>query len=461
MATYSVNWSAVLSTTATDVAVGDVLVRYNGTPTYVVATTANRGTLRSTGVAATAGSAGGVVQLIEAGTIEPALSGLAASTQSWVRVSSSGRLERVAVPATGDDIIGKAEADGSVHLQPGVWDSTNIAGAGIPSPSGTGVVTVTGGVQDAAATAPGTAGNLLTSTGTAWASAAPAGVMATAGTTTELQYRVSASALGAASTMTWDAGTSRVNVAHGGMQIRDGSDSYYYRIMGGTLAANRELSLPALPWNEILVCEGTTQSLSNKTLVSPAVTGTLTSSAGLALFNAQGGGWKDVIGRAVARTTGATVATFEQIGATVFYANKFDLNDEMWFELHIPHDFEGSNIYLHAHWVASGTNANAVKWQFDWTTAKGYGRGEFNFASPTTDYATTTPGGSTAQYRHFISETAAQNSANYEIDGLVMVRLKRITNGATDNTDSIYLLFCDAHYQSNGSPTLNRNYPFA
>jgi hypothetical protein len=175
-------------------------------------------------------------------------------------------------------------------------------------------------------------------------------------------------------------------------------------------------------------------------------------------FVSASGGWADMIGRAISRTTGATVATFEQIAATVFWANKFDVGDQMWFELHIPHDYvPGTDVHFHAHWVADGTNANSVKWQFDWCTAAGYGRGEFAFASPTTDTAETTPG---TQYRHYISETDAQVSAAFETDGLIMVRVTRITNGGTNNTDNIFVLFVDAHYKSSGAVTANRNYPF-
>lgn len=77
-----------------------------------------------------------VVQMIEAGIVPAAITGLAAGAVSWVRVSATGTLERV-TPGAGDDIVGQAHADGSVQFHPGVWDSTNYtSGGGGGAPTG-------------------------------------------------------------------------------------------------------------------------------------------------------------------------------------------------------------------------------------------------------------------------------------------------------------------------------------
>lgn len=131
MAQYSVNWSATLSSAVTSVAVGTCLVA--SAAGYLPGTSANRGTKRCSGIAATAGGTGNLaVVMIECGVIDVTISGLAAGTQSWVRVSSAGALERC-TPAPSDDIVGRAEADGSVHLHFGTWDSTNAAPSAPPS----------------------------------------------------------------------------------------------------------------------------------------------------------------------------------------------------------------------------------------------------------------------------------------------------------------------------------------
>jgi hypothetical protein len=82
----------------------------------------------------TADSANPAFEYQVAGVISSALSGLAAGTASWVRVSSTGTLERC-TPGSGDDLIGKCLASGDVVLDPGVWDANNYAGGeggGVP-----------------------------------------------------------------------------------------------------------------------------------------------------------------------------------------------------------------------------------------------------------------------------------------------------------------------------------------
>ncbi len=132
MATYSVNWSAVLSSVSGAVGAGVCLVQ-NSAGTHLAGTTANRANYgRCVGIAASAGDGDGdtpTVRMIEAGPVPASITGLAVGTVSWVRVSATGTLERV-TPGVGDDIIGKAHADGSVQLSPGVWDSTNFSGGG-------------------------------------------------------------------------------------------------------------------------------------------------------------------------------------------------------------------------------------------------------------------------------------------------------------------------------------------
>ncbi len=151
---YSIVYSATVSGTTGAVNVGSVMIPSASSPTtYVVATTANRGTRRSEGVALTAyGASGtGAVEIQQSGTIDATTSGLAAGAASWVRCSTTGTIERC-TPAPGDDIIGYAEVDGRVHLCFGFLTSSITSGGGGGStPTGTGFRHVTGGVEDAAA----------------------------------------------------------------------------------------------------------------------------------------------------------------------------------------------------------------------------------------------------------------------------------------------------------------------
>ncbi len=135
---YSINWSAVLAS-GTTCAVGDVLIINSSDGTsYVVATSANRGTRGSECVALSAFSGSGIgsVRVSQNGMIPASISGLSAGAKALVKCSTTGRIERVVgSPTTSDDLIGMAEADGRVHLHFGYGVSSISAAAGVPGGS--------------------------------------------------------------------------------------------------------------------------------------------------------------------------------------------------------------------------------------------------------------------------------------------------------------------------------------
>ena len=175
-----------------------------------------------------------------------------------------------------------------------------------------------------------------------------------------------------------------------------------------------------------------------------------------ALINSHGSQklWHDITSEVKARGVGATDPAWAQIGATAFYAYDFAINDQVWMAFHIPHDYvKGTDIYIHAHWLPDGTNAQPVKWQFIYSYAHGHNQAAYNLTG-TTVSATQAVGGT--QYQHYVTETAAITIAGMEPDGILMVNVKRVTNGATENTDEIFLMTCDIHYQSSDTGTKNR-----
>lgn len=115
---------------ADQVAVGDVLIPHVAGTHYVVATAANRGSRRSEAVALEASLTGiaSAVEIQQSGTVDATVSGLGAGSVDWVRVSTVGRMERVTTPEEGDDIIGRCETDGRVHLMPGVLLPSMLGG---------------------------------------------------------------------------------------------------------------------------------------------------------------------------------------------------------------------------------------------------------------------------------------------------------------------------------------------
>ena len=179
----------------------------------------------------------------------------------------------------------------------------------------------------------------------------------------------------------------------------------------------------------------------------------------ISFWQSQNGGWKDLIGDPIARkAVGPTVPAYSQMGAGPFYAYQFAIGDILNFVYHIPHDWAvGSPLYLHAHWTADLTSANTVKWEFTWDTAKGYSRGTF---SQTGSVVTAQQAMTGAIWTHTISEVQTIQDNSIETDGILLLSLKRITNGGTECTSSIFLMTADCHYQATQLATKNRNYPF-
>lgn len=132
----SFNYSATIAASVTSGLKGQVLIPSTlpqDAGRFVVATTANRGSRRSTCIALENFGAMSTVRVQQVGEIPADVSGLATGTASWVRVSSTGYLERVTTPATGDDVVGRAEADGTVRLLFGVLTDTMANGGGSAS----------------------------------------------------------------------------------------------------------------------------------------------------------------------------------------------------------------------------------------------------------------------------------------------------------------------------------------
>ena len=107
--------------------------------------------------------------------------------------------------------------------------------------------------------------------------------------------------------------------------------------------------------------------------------------------------------------------------------------------------------------MPSGTDANSVKWQFDWTYSKGFDQGAFDVAAgnvTTAEEAVSTP----TAYQHMVTESPAVTITGLdEPDGIIYCNITRVTNGATDNADSIWMLTSDVHYRSTNSATLGKN----
>lgn len=160
--------------------------------------------------------------------------------------------------------------------------------------------------------------------------------------------------------------------------------------------------------------------------------------------------WRDLEGQ-IDTKSGATNPTWTIMGAGPFYAYAFAYTpqeDECFITYHIPHDLGSPTVHIHAHWTTNGTSTNTVKWEVTYTYAKGFDQAAFS-TTGTTIYLEEAASGTA--YQHMVTESAAQTiSGLTEPDGLILVHIKRIDNGGTNNADTVYLLEVDIHMQSNG-----------
>ena len=165
-------------------------------------------------------------------------------------------------------------------------------------------------------------------------------------------------------------------------------------------------------------------------------------------------GWRDITGQINVRGVGSNDPTWTVIDAGPLSAFQFALNDECWMAYHMPHDIvKGSDVHLHTHWMVDGTNVQPVRWEWTYSFARGFGQDPYVPAG-TTIFAQEAPTG--VAWQHMTTESSAITLFALETDAILYTRIRRITNGATDNTDGVFLLTGDVHYQSTDRSTINR-----
>ena len=176
-------------------------------------------------------------------------------------------------------------------------------------------------------------------------------------------------------------------------------------------------------------------------------------------------GWRDIEGPVQVRTTGAGRPTWSQIGTTSFYAYDFAVNDSCWFTYHIPHDIADTTVHFHTHFLLDDTNTTNFVWEYTWAYAKGYDQAAFDLAitpiAGASGVITATLAGAGTAFTHQIAETIGVDITGLtEPDGMIMMSIKRITNGGSDKANGVFMITSDVHYLSDSGSTLNRNYPY-
>jgi hypothetical protein len=166
-----------------------------------------------------------------------------------------------------------------------------------------------------------------------------------------------------------------------------------------------------------------------------------------------GAPWNDSSGMAIAlKDVGSNIPTIEQYGSSGLYYPNFDAVDDMLvFSLQLDHRYKpGSNIEFHVHAKTSTTSVNVVRWKltYQWVNIDGAFSNSTS-TSPTDVDMTPT------EDKHQLAQWAALSGTGKTVSSALSGSIKRITNGATDYTGEVYLLFADYHFQgdTHGSRT--------
>lgn len=177
-------------------------------------------------------------------------------------------------------------------------------------------------------------------------------------------------------------------------------------------------------------------------------------------------GWVDIIGQIVPFPVGAGRPTFTAWNAPhgAFYGWNYGIGDSLMWRGHVPHGVNAATgTVMHIHTFVDGTSVQPLRFEFEWSYAKGYAvqspRAGTAFSTPQIVTVTQTPTGTPKD--HMIIEMAVPILVDeLEPDALIVMVVRRVTNGGTDNPDPVFVEFTDPHIILDTFHSTNRNYPF-
>lgn len=175
-------------------------------------------------------------------------------------------------------------------------------------------------------------------------------------------------------------------------------------------------------------------------------------------YGTDGGGvWRDLVMPLIPPNAGGTIPTVTQIGTSGISMPLWQINDQMWVAWHMQHDYALSTpVYFHVHWLVDGVSTNTVKWEFNYYHAKGHNQAAFPLGGAGTIITAEQAASGTA-FKHMITETSGVTITALEPDSVILARIRRITNGGTDNPNNVFGFMTDLHYQANTPGTKNRS----
>lgn len=164
-------------------------------------------------------------------------------------------------------------------------------------------------------------------------------------------------------------------------------------------------------------------------------------------------GWRDITGQPLTR--GRASDPEVTLMGSIFLGYKFLTGKEIWITYHVPHDYvPNTPLYFHVHWTTDGTLTSTVKWQITATFAKGFNQQAFDLDGITATLAVQPSG---IPWQHYVSETDAISLTGIEVDSLVLFNLKRLVDAETSNSNGVFVMEADIHYQSTNMTTKNKS----
>jgi hypothetical protein len=157
----------------------------------------------------------------------------------------------------------------------------------------------------------------------------------------------------------------------------------------------------------------------------------------------------------VAAAAGGAAPTLTAFGPTGNIKQQaFAVGDSVYFAMHVDHDIlPGSTCFLHVHWTTNGTSTAVVKWNVNYTVATRDDVTPTAFGAETTVVLQQAAAGTA--WKHIVTEDTVGFTIP-PVDSLIILELKRVTNGGTENANTVFGLFVDIHYQAAMVGTISR-----
>lgn len=178
--------------------------------------------------------------------------------------------------------------------------------------------------------------------------------------------------------------------------------------------------------------------------------------------------WRDLEGPIQPKSSGAGTPSWSTFRGDI-KGWKFIAGDVVDSTFHMPHDWAGTDIYLHFHWAHNGTAINGpIVLTHRWTYAKGHGQSTYPVQANFVQTVAAPVVAAAAQYAPIISENQFSRAApgageiplaDLEPDGLIKVSTI-VTTAPVVTGGGFFIEYIDIHYQSTNIGTHGKSPPF-